>query len=561
MAQPLGHAARRLERGAGAALGRRVRRLRARRADRRAAERSPATCSTCSCPYALLGGLTTLALFAFHGALFLTLRVDGELEGARAARGARRRAGGCSPRARASSSGRTSTPCTRTRRASFPASSRSRRSCCRSSPAHSPAQAAPRYAFAATALSIVLVTATLFLNLYPRVLVSSTDKAYSLTIFSTSSSHYTLTVMSIVAVVLTPSCSLYQAWTYWVFRARLTGETAIAARGARALAARLRHLDVGDAPARPEARAGGSRRAPVPRGVRRSRSRVRRLDRRAGGAARPHRRGRVPRPRGPRHAHATARRPRRGLRRARPARLGVRERRRAHCGDDARDAARARARAARRGPVPAGSARCRPARSPAPCSTAPTALEPYFARFLPQLALATVIPPVLLVWIALHDLTSAIVLACTRAADPGLRDPDRQGDRARDDAPLAGALAALDALRRCRARPADAARVPARRGADRVDRRRTPTTTGARRCRTLRIALSVGVRARARRSLGTAVVAVELGIRLVHGSVALAPAFAILVLAPELLRAAAHRLGSVPCERRRARRGRPRSSS
>ena len=40
-------------------------------------------------------------------------------------------------------------------------------------------------------------------------------------------------------------------------------------------------------------------------------------------------------------------------------------------------------------------------------------LEPYFARFLPQLALATVIPPVLLVWIALHDLTSAIVLACT----------------------------------------------------------------------------------------------------------------------------------------------------
>ena len=40
-------------------------------------------------------------------------------------------------------------------------------------------------------------------------------------------------------------------------------------------------------------------------------------------------------------------------------------------------------------------------------------LEPYFARFLPQLALATVVPPVLLVWVALHDVTSAIVLACT----------------------------------------------------------------------------------------------------------------------------------------------------
>ena len=80
------------------------------------------------------------------------------------------------------------------------------------------------YAFAATAFSIVLLTATLFLNLYPRVLVSSTNKAYSLTIFSTSSSHYTLTVMSVVAVALTPVVLVYQAWSYWVFRARLGDE-------------------------------------------------------------------------------------------------------------------------------------------------------------------------------------------------------------------------------------------------------------------------------------------------------------------------------------------------
>ena len=81
------------------------------------------------------------------------------------------------------------------------------------------------YAFAATAFSIMLLTATIFLNLYPRVLVSSTDKAYSLTIFSTSSSHYTLTVMSVVAVALTPVVLVYQAWTYWVFRARLGEES------------------------------------------------------------------------------------------------------------------------------------------------------------------------------------------------------------------------------------------------------------------------------------------------------------------------------------------------
>ncbi len=56
------------------------------------------------------------------------------------------------------------------------------------------------------------------------MLVSSTSNDYSLTIFTTSSTHYTLTVMSIVALVLTPVVLAYQAWTYWVFRARLGGE-------------------------------------------------------------------------------------------------------------------------------------------------------------------------------------------------------------------------------------------------------------------------------------------------------------------------------------------------
>jgi cytochrome bd ubiquinol oxidase subunit II len=76
-------------------------------------------------------------------------------------------------------------------------------------------------AFVATAVTIVLAVVLLFTMLFPRVMVSSTDFAYSLTTSNASSGHYTLTVMSIFALVLLPIILLYQAWTYRVFRARL----------------------------------------------------------------------------------------------------------------------------------------------------------------------------------------------------------------------------------------------------------------------------------------------------------------------------------------------------
>ncbi len=50
--------------------------------------------------------------------------------------------------------------------------------------------------------------------------------AWSLTVHNASSSHYTLLVMTVVAVIFTPIVLLYQAWSYWVFRARVTGEIA-----------------------------------------------------------------------------------------------------------------------------------------------------------------------------------------------------------------------------------------------------------------------------------------------------------------------------------------------
>ncbi len=80
------------------------------------------------------------------------------------------------------------------------------------------------WAFLTTVLSIALITATMFLNLYPRVMPSSIDKAYDLTIWNTSSTHYTLAVMSIVAIVMVPIVLLYQGWTYYVFRQRLSSD-------------------------------------------------------------------------------------------------------------------------------------------------------------------------------------------------------------------------------------------------------------------------------------------------------------------------------------------------
>ena len=78
------------------------------------------------------------------------------------------------------------------------------------------------WAFLATAVTIVLATATLFANLYPYVLPSTVDPSFGLTVDNASSTPYTLRIMTWVAVGFTPIVLLYQGWTYWVFRKRLT---------------------------------------------------------------------------------------------------------------------------------------------------------------------------------------------------------------------------------------------------------------------------------------------------------------------------------------------------
>ena len=86
-------------------------------------------------------------------------------------------------------------------------------------------------AFSLTALGIVLTVATLFTSLYPRVMVSTPDFGNSLTVDNASSSHYTLVVLTVVALLVTPIVLLYQGWTYHVFRARVGGPPLDSAAG------------------------------------------------------------------------------------------------------------------------------------------------------------------------------------------------------------------------------------------------------------------------------------------------------------------------------------------
>ena len=80
------------------------------------------------------------------------------------------------------------------------------------------------WAFIMTALHIVLTQVTFFTLMFPRVMISSTNPAYSLTIYNASSSQYTLTVMSIVALIFVPIVLAYQGWTYYMFRKRITAD-------------------------------------------------------------------------------------------------------------------------------------------------------------------------------------------------------------------------------------------------------------------------------------------------------------------------------------------------
>jgi len=80
------------------------------------------------------------------------------------------------------------------------------------------------WSFVAMGATIVLSLITYFWFLYPNVLVSSLDDAYNLTVHNSSSSEYTLQVMTVVALIFVPVVLFYQGWSYWAFRKRVRAD-------------------------------------------------------------------------------------------------------------------------------------------------------------------------------------------------------------------------------------------------------------------------------------------------------------------------------------------------
>jgi cytochrome d ubiquinol oxidase subunit II len=77
------------------------------------------------------------------------------------------------------------------------------------------------WAFAASATAIAATVGSIFIDLYPNVMVSSTNVAYNLTVNNAASGSYALKVMTVAAVVFFPLVLLYQGWSFHVFRARV----------------------------------------------------------------------------------------------------------------------------------------------------------------------------------------------------------------------------------------------------------------------------------------------------------------------------------------------------
>lgn len=171
-------------------------------------------------PFALLAGLTMLLLFATHGAVFLALKTDGVIReranrlagyGGLAAAVAAVAFLGWALVLRGNPAAAVTAAAAAAALVGSLAANRVRRE---------------GWAFLGTALTIGLAVVTLFVALFPNVMPSTTDPAFSLTVDNASSTEYTLTIMTVVAAVSSPFVLLYQGWTYWVFRKRVSAPPA-----------------------------------------------------------------------------------------------------------------------------------------------------------------------------------------------------------------------------------------------------------------------------------------------------------------------------------------------
>ena len=173
-------------------------------------------------PYGLLGGVTTVVIFLLHGANFLGLKLEGEL---------RERVNVFAKKLWIAATVLYITLGIFTYAAGFWARGIV-------NPGIVPIAAVAvllatgyflnnkmeGWAFIMTSLNIVLTQVTFFTMIFPNVMISSTNPAYSLTITNASSSQYTLTVMSVIALIFVPIVLAYQGWTYYMFRKRISND-------------------------------------------------------------------------------------------------------------------------------------------------------------------------------------------------------------------------------------------------------------------------------------------------------------------------------------------------
>jgi cytochrome bd ubiquinol oxidase subunit II len=173
-------------------------------------------------PYTVVAGLALVALFAFHGATFLTLRTTGDLS-ERASHTARRLSFPALVLGTAFLVWTVFVAVDRNDRDVFPPILPAVIGIAALVVAAILVVRRSGWAFATTVLATVAAVGTLFTSLYPRVMVSSPNFGNSLTVSNASSAHYTLAVLSVVALIVTPVVLLYQGWTYHVFARRVGG--------------------------------------------------------------------------------------------------------------------------------------------------------------------------------------------------------------------------------------------------------------------------------------------------------------------------------------------------
>ncbi len=168
-------------------------------------------------PFGLLGGLVTMTLFLTHGAMFVALKTDGDI---------RHRARELSVKLGLVAAVLAVVFLVWTLAKSgweVPALTLFTIAAASLLAAIAMAQQGREgWAFVGTFVTIALAVAGLFVVLFPNVMPSTTDAAYSLTTTNASATAYTLKVMTWVAVIFTPIVLIYQSWTYWIFRKRIS---------------------------------------------------------------------------------------------------------------------------------------------------------------------------------------------------------------------------------------------------------------------------------------------------------------------------------------------------